>query len=119
MARVLVVEDDPPIRRLVSAALRAEGLEVLPAADAQEALTRFVASDPPPEVAVLDLRLPGMDGRELARELRARDPGLRIVILSAYGAQSAAAEVGAELAFEKPFDPDRLARAVLGLAGAT
>ena len=59
-----------------------------------------------------------MDGRALVGELRRRELPLRVVILSASGARTAAIEVGAELASEKPFDPDRLAGAAALLAGA-
>ncbi|RJK95477.1 response regulator transcription factor [Vallicoccus soli] len=77
MARVLVVEDDPDIRELVSLRLRAAGHRTVAVDDGESALA-LVDAHGGPEVAVLDVGLPGLDGFATLQELRAR-PGLHDV----------------------------------------
>jgi CheY-like chemotaxis protein len=72
MSRVLVVDDDPDLRRLVEMRLRKGGHRVLTAASAEEALA-IVDERGAPDVAVLDVAMPGMSGLELLPMLRARD----------------------------------------------
>ena len=101
--RVLVVDDDPDIRELLFTALEDEGFEVVPAANGQEALA--VIRTFRPDVIVLDLMMPVMDGWQFAAELRARDEEIPLVLLSAardlkaHQKALAAADV-----IEKPFD---------------
>jgi DNA-binding response OmpR family regulator len=82
------------------------GLDVLSAADAQTGLQLLETEQV--DAIVLDLRMPGMDGRALFREVRARGNKAPVLIASAYGARQAQQELGAEAAIEKPFDPDEL-----------
>ena len=72
MARILVVEDDPDIRELVALRLRGHGHRTVAVASAPEAL-EGLDDRGPPDVAVLDVMLPGMNGLDLLREIRARD----------------------------------------------
>ena len=116
---VLVVEDDRAVRELIAVALAEEpGLRVVVAADGAEALARAV--EIPPSVVVLDMRLPVLDGQELARRLRAdpRTAHARIVAISATGDAARARAAGADAFLSKPFDLDDLLRAV-GSALAT
>ena len=89
--RVLVVDDHPSFRRCAGALLRAEGFEVVgEAADGTTALA--LAAELAPDLVLLDVQMPDLDGFEVAAELLARDPGLRIVLVSsrdrsAYGAR--------------------------------
>ena len=75
MARVLVVDDDPTVREVVVSYLRPRGHEVVEAADGESALT--IVRDDPADLVVLDLMLPGIDGLEVCRRMRAgrRRPG--------------------------------------------
>lgn len=84
MARVLVVDDDEDIRNLVQARLRGAGHLVVAAGSGAEAL-RLIDEKGPPDVAVLDVGLPGMSGLELLQELRGREgmTALPVVFLSA------------------------------------
>jgi CheY-like chemotaxis protein len=83
MARILVVEDNGDIAQLIILLLAHEGHEVRVATNGEDALTR-VESDAP-EVAVLDIALPGIDGIELARRIRAsRGRSVRIIALTGY-----------------------------------
>jgi CheY-like chemotaxis protein len=109
-SRVLVVDDDVNLARLLRAILRTSGFEVVTASDSTAALD--MASQQQFNVIILDLRMPVMDGRTFYRELRGRGDNTPVVISSAYGARAAQAELGAQAAIEKPFDPDRLVQTV-------
>ena len=79
--RVLVVDDHPSFRRCASALLTAEGFEVVgEAEDGETALA--LAEELAPELVLLDIRLPGIDGFEVASRLLARDPDVGIVLVS-------------------------------------
>lgn len=80
-ARLLVVDDEPNIVELLSASLRFAGFEVATATNGQEALT--VARSFRPDLALLDVMLPGMDGFELLRRLRGEGARLPVVFLTA------------------------------------
>ena len=108
MTRVLVVDDEPQIRRALSTNLRARGYEVELAATGEEALQLVV--DRHPDVVVLDLGLPGIDGLEVVRSLRtwSRVP---IVVLSVREAERdkvAALDAGADDYVTKPFGMSEL-----------
>ena len=118
-SRVLVVEDEPDIRDLLVFHLRREGYEVTTAGNGADAL-RCVARERP-DVVLLDLMLPEMDGLDVCRRLR-RDPataGLSIIMLTAKGDEVdrvVGLEIGADDYVVKPFSPKELlarVRAVL------
>ena len=116
-ARVLVVEDDPEVLRALRACLEQAGYEVDEAADGREALERARAPHPP-EVMVVDLMLPVMDGWALLAELDA-DPALRrvpVVVVSA-GGELARGSVSAAAGVAKPIAPAELVAAVDRVAG--
>lgn len=105
-SRILVVDDDVNLTRLLRAILRTSGFDVVTCGDSTEGLT--VAETQNFNLIILDLRMPVMDGRTFYKELRQRGVKTPVVIASAYGARAAQAELGAQAAIEKPFDPDRL-----------
>ena len=100
--RVLLVDDDPALLRMLGLIFRTEGFEVLTGRDGQEALE--VIGVQTVDAIVLDLQMPVMDGRQFYRELRARGLETPVVLLSAYGAEEARRELGAPAAVSKPFD---------------
>ncbi len=106
--QILVVDDDPVVRRLVAVTLSDEGHEVRTASNGAEALE--IVDGGCPEVIVLDLEMPEVDGRTCYRELRTRGCEAPVLVLSAYGAHRARKELGAEAALDKPFDPFELVR---------
>lgn len=114
--RVLLVEDEVPLRRLAAHALKSAGHEVQEAEDAETAL-EVVDAGFAPEVLVSDITMPGeMDGFALAETLRERLPGLSVVLASGY-AERAVGEGVAERGFaflEKPFRMATLLGAVDG-----
>jgi CheY-like chemotaxis protein len=113
--RILVVDDDPGLMRLVSAILRSAGYVVTTAADGSEALETMRSAEV--DAIVLDLRMPVLDGRAFYRELRASGNHTPVLIASAYGARDAQIELGAQGAIGKPFEPDALLAAVARVLG--
>ena len=98
--RVLVVDDDPSILRMLRIVFMGDGYDVTTATNGVEALDA-VQKDAP-GVIVLDLEMPLMDGREFFRELRSRGHEMPVLILSAYGAERARGELKAEAFVSKP-----------------
>jgi two-component system response regulator MprA len=115
MATILVVDDDPKIRSVLGRGLRFEGYDVQLAADGYEALR--LARAMPPDLVVLDVMLPGMDGMEVCRRLR-RGTGAPILMLTARDAvpdRIAGLDSGADDYLIKPFDFDELLARVRAL----
>ncbi len=104
--RVLVVDDDAALIRMVRLSFLSEGFSVVTAGDGIQGLEVMAAESV--DAIVLDLLMPRMDGRSFYRELRARGSDVPVVIISAYGAASARDELQANAALSKPFDPDVL-----------
>lgn len=102
-ARVLVVDDNEPLRENIVEALELEGFPVEAVASAADALARL-AEDPLPEVVLLDLMMPGMDGRELLGRIRS-DPRLeRVRVVMVTGASGMRAKLAsADAVLMKPF----------------
>ncbi|MFG2309095.1 response regulator transcription factor [Streptomyces sp. NPDC048566] len=106
--RVLVVDDDPTVSEVVSGYLDRAGYVVDRAADGPAALARAAAHRP--DLVVLDLMLPGMDGLEVCRRLRAQGP-VPVIMLTARGDEDdriLGLEVGADDYVTKPFSPREL-----------
>jgi two-component system response regulator MtrA len=110
-ARILLVEDDPSIREIVALGLRGAGFTVAAAADGPEGVARFRAERP--DLVLLDVMLPGLDGLEVAREIR-RESTVPIVMLTARGDTLdivVGLEAGADDYVRKPFElPELVAR---------
>jgi DNA-binding response OmpR family regulator len=119
---VLVVDDDPIVADVVCRYLEQDGCQVRLAATGEQAVAS--AADEPPDLVVLDLMLPGIDGLEVLRRLRGRDPALPVVLLTALGDEPdrvLGLERGADDYVAKPFSPRELVlriRSVLRRSGA-
>ncbi len=111
MARILLVEDDLPLARGLTALLRGEGFAVDAVEDAEQALE--IEPDEPYQLMVLDVGLPGMDGFEALRRLRARGANVPVLILTARHERDdriKGLDLGADDYLSKPFDgPELLA----------
>jgi two-component system, OmpR family, KDP operon response regulator KdpE len=106
--RVLVIDDEPPIRKLLRMGLSTQGYRVIEAADGRSALDHLREK---PDLVILDLGLPDMQGLELLRAMRTRDEGVPIVVLSSRSDESAkvqALDIGADDYVTKPFGMDEL-----------
>jgi DNA-binding response OmpR family regulator len=119
--RVLVVEDDRTVAEVVTRYLEREGFAVESVGDGHEALARADAQLP--DLVVLDIMLPGLDGLEVCRRLRSRAP-IPVVMLTARGSEEdkvLGLELGADDYVSKPFSPRELTarvKAVLRRAGS-
>lgn len=110
--RILLVDDEPNLRKVLGALLRQEGLDVLAEPDGEAALLR-VKSAPSGtfDAVITDLRMPRLDGMQLLKALTAEDPNLPVVMLTAHGTVDSAVEavkLGAFDYLEKPFDRDQI-----------
>ena len=106
--KILLVDDDANIRQLVDLYLEKEGFEVDMAADGNEAVKKFKAA--PPNLMLLDLMLPGMDGMQVCREVR-KVSNIPIIMLTAKDEtfdKVLGLELGADDYIVKPFDPKEL-----------
>ena len=117
MSRILVADDSAPLRLLLKRVLESARHEVFEAADGEHAL--HVLAEHRPDVAVLDVTMPGFGGFEVCRAIRA-DAALRdtvVVIVSGNDESEAAATSGADGFLLKPFRPSALLNTVGRLAG--
>ena len=111
--KILLVDDDPGLLRLLSIRLRAEGYEVEAVESAHKALATLNRFSP--DLVVTDLRMDKMDGIGLLKELQTRSPGLRVVIITAHGTipdAVVATQSGAFGFLTKPIDKDELMQTV-------
>jgi DNA-binding NtrC family response regulator len=108
-ARILVVEDEPKMRRLLELQLSQEGYHVLLAASAEEALKRL--GEDRTDLVVTDLKLPGMDGLQFLHAVKKHDALLPVIIMTAYGTVETAVEAmkaGAHDYVLKPFSMEEM-----------
>jgi DNA-binding response OmpR family regulator len=113
---VLLVDDEPAITDSLAPFLERSGFEVVVAGDGIRALT--LAAERRPDVCVLDVLMPGADGREVLRRLRARQSWMPVVLLTQVGGapeRTMALEEGADDYLNKPFDPQELVARVRAL----
>jgi len=116
--RVLIIDDEDPVRSSLRMIFEYEGYEVLQAANGPVGLE--LAAQEAPDLVLLDIKMPQMDGLEVLRRLKERDGGLPVVILSGHGTVKTAVEavkLGAFDFIEKPPESDRIliaARNALG-----
>jgi two-component system KDP operon response regulator KdpE len=106
--KVLVIDDEPPIRKLLRMGLTTQGYQVVEAGSGKAALA---ALDERPGLVILDLGLPDIQGHELLRMIRARDDSVPIVVLSSRGDEAGkvqALDFGADDYVTKPFGMEEL-----------
>jgi DNA-binding response OmpR family regulator len=116
--RILLADDDPGLRRLIGTTLGTEDFELLHATDGEEALA--IARQQRPELVLLDVNMPKLDGFEVCRSLKsdAETAGIKVVMLTARGAdvdRAKGREAGADDYFIKPFSPVQLLNKVYAL----
>ncbi|MDA9546242.1 MULTISPECIES: response regulator [unclassified Bradyrhizobium] len=106
--KVLVIDDEPPIRKLLRMGLTTQGYEILEAPNGKTALQKLGEE---PALIILDLGLPDVQGHELLRTIRARNDGVPIVVLSSRGDEAGkvqALDLGADDYLTKPFGMEEL-----------
>src|ERR1700746_1585014 len=113
MTRVLLIDDDAPLRFTLEAVLSDAGLVVETCDGGASGLAAFEARGA--DVVLTDMAMPGMDGMQVLERMRANDPSVPVLMLTAHGSERvavAAMKAGAFDYIPKPFDPDELVLAV-------
>lgn len=109
MAKILIVDDAAFMRMRCARLLQEAGHDVVEAANGQEAVIRYAAEKP--DLVLMDITMPEMDGIAAAAAITEQDPGARVVMVSALGQQSmvmAAVKAGAKDFIVKPYQPDQV-----------
>ena len=112
---VLVLDDEPDVRKLVSAMLTSNGYTVLTADSGENAIKTFKKRKQPVDLLLLDVVSPGLPGPVVAERLAGLQPGLRVLFMSGYDATSVVRRYVVEKGFallKKPFTADQLAKKV-------
>jgi two-component system, response regulator, stage 0 sporulation protein F len=111
--KILIVDDQFGIRVLLQEVLDREGYEIFQAANGPAALA--IVKEHSPDLILLDMKIPGMDGLEILRNIRKMGADTKVIMMTAYGELDLiqeAMEMGALAHFTKPFDIDELRQAV-------
>ncbi|MGZ5849848.1 MAG: response regulator transcription factor, partial [Methyloceanibacter sp.] len=107
-AKVLVIDDEPPIRKLLRMGLATQGYQILEAPNGKTGLELLSQA---PDLVILDLGLPDIQGHELLRMIRGRNESVPVVVLSSRGDEAGkvqALDLGADDYVTKPFGMDEL-----------
>ncbi|MFJ7977778.1 response regulator [Peribacillus sp. JNUCC 23] len=111
--KVLIVDDQFGIRILLNEVLHKEGYDTFQAANGVQALD--IVTNHSPDLVLLDMKIPGMDGIEILKRMKQIDADIRVIIMTAYGELDMiqeAKDLGALTHFAKPFDIDDIRKAV-------
>jgi two-component system chemotaxis response regulator CheY len=118
MSKVLVVDDAEFLRLRISKMLLAEGHEVIQAENGLQAIAKYEQEKP--DVVLMDITMPEMDGLAALKQIRAADAGAKVVMLTALGQESVVVEAiksGARDFVVKPFEKERVIAAINKLVG--
>lgn len=119
---ILVVDDEPAVRRLASAILNRQGYRTLTASEGREGVTLYAKHRDEIRLVISDLMMPQLDGPGMLRELHTHFPGLRSIIITGLGEENRMADsksAGADTILQKPFTADELLGHVRQLLTAT
>lgn len=111
--KILIVDDQFGIRILLNEVFQKEGYNTFQAANGVQALD--IVKQHSPDLVLLDMKIPGMDGIEILKRMKVIDPEIRVIIMTAYGELDMiqeANDLGARTHFAKPFDIDDIRAAV-------
>lgn len=111
--KILIVDDQFGIRILLNEVLQKEGYETFQAANGIQALE--IADEHKPDLVLLDMKIPGMDGIEILKRMKQKNSDIRVIIMTAYGELDMIQEaknLGALTHFAKPFDIDDIRQTV-------
>lgn len=118
MAKILVVDDAEFLRVRIAKMLSGDGHEIIEAENGQKAISAYQASRP--DVVLLDITMPEMDGIAALKEIRSLDPKAKVIMLTALGQESVVLEAiksGARDFVVKPFERERVIGAIAKLLG--
>ncbi|MBM6616775.1 response regulator [Bacillus suaedaesalsae] len=111
--KLLIVDDQFGIRILLNEVFQKEGYQTFQAANGFQALD--IVDKHSPELVLLDMKIPGMDGIEILKRMKVKDKDIQVIIMTAYGELDMiqeAKDLGAITHFAKPFDIDDIREAV-------
>jgi len=111
--KILIVDDQYGIRILLNEVFQKEGYQTFQAANGVQAIE--IVNEHSPDLVLLDMKIPGMDGIEILKRLKKIDSEIRVIIMTAYGELDMiqeAKDLGAITHFAKPFDIDEIRQAV-------
>ncbi|MCM3726722.1 two-component system response regulator (stage 0 sporulation protein F) [Neobacillus bataviensis] len=111
--KILIVDDQFGIRILLNEVFQKEGYQTFQAANGVQALE--IVTNHQPDLVLLDMKIPGMDGIEILKRMKVIEPEIRVIIMTAYGELDMiqeAKDLGALTHFAKPFDIDDIRAAV-------
>ncbi|ANA80298.1 response regulator [Paenibacillus glucanolyticus] len=111
--KVLIVDDQNGIRILLVEVFSSEGYETFQAANGKAALE--IVKLHTPDLVLLDMEIPGMDGLEILKHIKQMNPDIKVIMMTAYGELDMikeATDLGALMHFTKPFDIDEMRQAV-------
>ncbi|GAA0358081.1 response regulator [Bacillus horti] len=115
--KILIVDDQYGIRVLLDEVFRKEGYTTFQAANGKQALE--LADQNKPNLVILDMKIPGMDGLEILKRVKMLDPSIHVIMITAYGELDLIQEamnLGALTHFTKPFDIDELRKIVASVS---
>jgi CheY-like chemotaxis protein len=113
--RILVVDDDPVVGKSIDRVMAPKGFAVITAANGEEALARIGSEDY--DMVYTDIRMPGMDGIEVARRIKASRPWMPVLIITGFANdenEAAANEIGVAGFLRKPLAPETIEDSALG-----
>ena len=113
MAKILIIDDEASACEFIKASLEKRGYEIAVALTGKDGLTAYPRENP--DLVLLDLGLPDMNGREILKEIKEKMPKIKVMVISAYKAQSTRDELvklGADYFMGKPFAIPKLCEAV-------
>jgi CheY-like chemotaxis protein len=119
---ILVVDDEPAVRRLASAILNRNGYRTITAAEGREGTVMFAKQRNEIRLVVSDVMMPLLDGPAMLRELKLMQPGLKSIVITGLGEENRVAEAkaaGADVVLQKPFTADELLKDVKRLLAQT
>ncbi|MBU8755428.1 MULTISPECIES: response regulator [Priestia] len=111
--KILIVDDQYGIRILLTEVLQKEGYTTFQAANGFQAID--ITKEQAPDLVLLDMKIPGMDGIEILKRLKQHDEAIKVIIMTAYGELDMiqeAKDLGALTHFAKPFDIDEIRKVV-------
>ncbi|MGF9740200.1 response regulator [Priestia megaterium] len=114
--KILIVDDQYGIRILLTEVLQKEGYTTFQAANGFQAID--ITKEQAPDLVLLDMKIPGMDGIEILKRLKQHDETIKVIIMTAYGELDMiqeAKDLGALTHFAKPFDIDEIRKVVRGI----
>ncbi len=113
--RVLVADDEPVLREMMTMVLEDMGLDVVTAVDGRHCIELFREQAESIALAIIDVTMPGMDGLACLRQLRRMRPDVRVILSSGYSAGEIESAGAADGFLRKPYMPDALRQAVRAL----